>query len=187
MTEGRSTGIPTLQDELHKNGSPRATIETNEERSYINIFIPVHEGCGDVVELNVTKDVTKDVKKDVKKDVRKDVKKELSKRQCFMLKIMEENPTITIPEMSLKIGVTTRTISRDLAEMMDFRVLERDGGRKEGGWVIVKKDVVKDNVIETEQKIIRKQTENEQKTDGDRIKTEQKLNSNRTETEQKMD
>ena len=29
LTEGRSTGIPTIQDELRKNGSPRATIETD--------------------------------------------------------------------------------------------------------------------------------------------------------------
>ena len=54
LTEGRSTGIPTIQEEMQKNGSPRATIETNDERSFINVFIPVHEGCGDKVILNDT-------------------------------------------------------------------------------------------------------------------------------------
>lgn len=29
LTEGRSTGIPTIQDGLVKNGSPRATFETD--------------------------------------------------------------------------------------------------------------------------------------------------------------
>ena len=51
LTEGRCTGIPTIQDELAKNGSPRASIETDEERSYFLMFIPVHEGCGNVVRM----------------------------------------------------------------------------------------------------------------------------------------
>ena len=46
MTGGRGTGIPTIQDELTKNGSPRATIETDEQRSFFLIDIPVHEGYG---------------------------------------------------------------------------------------------------------------------------------------------
>ena len=42
LTEGRATGIPTIQDELHDNGSPQATIETDEERTYFLIDIPCH-------------------------------------------------------------------------------------------------------------------------------------------------
>ena len=30
LTEGRATGIPTIQQKLRENGSPRATIETDE-------------------------------------------------------------------------------------------------------------------------------------------------------------
>ena len=52
MTEGRGNGIPTIQDELAKNGSPRATIETDEQRSFFLIDIPVHEGYGNIVELH---------------------------------------------------------------------------------------------------------------------------------------
>ena len=42
LTEGRATGIPTVQEELEANGSPRATIETDEERTYFLIDIPCH-------------------------------------------------------------------------------------------------------------------------------------------------
>ena len=52
MTGGRGTGIPTIQDELTKNGSSRATIETDEQRSFFLIDIPVHEGFGNIVELH---------------------------------------------------------------------------------------------------------------------------------------
>ena len=47
----RCTGIPTIQDELLKNGSPKASIGTDEDRSYFLMYIPVHEGCGNVVAL----------------------------------------------------------------------------------------------------------------------------------------
>ena len=43
LTEGRSTGIPTIQNELKKNGSPRAVIETDDERTFFLIDIPCRE------------------------------------------------------------------------------------------------------------------------------------------------
>lgn len=63
LTEGRATGIPTIQDELKANGSPKATIETDEERTYFLIDIPCHpEFIKEKVVLN--KDFTKDCTKD---------------------------------------------------------------------------------------------------------------------------
>lgn len=40
LTEGRATGIPTIQKKLRENGSPKATIETDETRTYFLIDIP---------------------------------------------------------------------------------------------------------------------------------------------------
>ena len=45
LTEGRSTGVPTIQEKLANNGSPRATFETTEERLTFLIHIPVHPLC----------------------------------------------------------------------------------------------------------------------------------------------
>ena len=45
LTEGRSTGVPTIQEKLSNNGSPRATFETTEDRLTFLIRIPVHDGC----------------------------------------------------------------------------------------------------------------------------------------------
>ena len=183
LTEGRSTGIPTVQDELQKNGSPRATIETNDERSFINVFVPIHEGCGDKVILNdtenifdtkgetknvtkesdcVTKDVpkenknvteadnqgvTKSISKRKSKSVTKDltvdvikepqyVTKELSERQGIIISLIRQNPLVTTQEMSLKIGVVSRTIKRDIKDLQSKGIITREGGRKEGRWVI---------------------------------------------------
>ena len=42
LTEGRATGIPTIQRKLKDNGSASATIETDEDRAYFLIDIPCH-------------------------------------------------------------------------------------------------------------------------------------------------
>lgn len=41
MTEGKSTGIPTIQEELRDNGSPKATFETDDERRAVTVEIPI--------------------------------------------------------------------------------------------------------------------------------------------------
>lgn len=49
MTEGRSTGIPTIQNVLENNGSPRATVVTDEDRTFFRITIPCHEAAGNII------------------------------------------------------------------------------------------------------------------------------------------
>ncbi len=44
LTEGRNTGIPTIQREFEKNGSPAATFDTDEDRLSFLVRIPCHEG-----------------------------------------------------------------------------------------------------------------------------------------------
>ena len=41
MTEGKPTGIPTIQEELRDNGSPKATFETDDERRAVTVEIPI--------------------------------------------------------------------------------------------------------------------------------------------------
>lgn len=40
LTEGRATGIPTIQKKLSDNGSPKAIIKTDEARTFFLIIIP---------------------------------------------------------------------------------------------------------------------------------------------------
>ncbi len=40
LTEGRATGIPTIQKKLSENGSPKAVIKTDEARTFFLIIIP---------------------------------------------------------------------------------------------------------------------------------------------------
>lgn len=42
LTEGRATGIPTIQKHLVLNGNDRATLETDDDRTFFRIIIPCH-------------------------------------------------------------------------------------------------------------------------------------------------
>ena len=119
-----ATGIPTIQSELKKNGSPRATIETNDERTFINVFIPVHSGCGDTVILN-------DPKNDPKDDP-----KNLSERQKLIMQIISEDRTITRQQLAQRTNISDSTIKREIAQLKELGYIERIGGKTFGHWEI---------------------------------------------------
>lgn len=128
LTEGRATGIPTIQQKLQENGSPRATIETDEERTFFLIDIPCNQHC-----LGVP------VIKDDKKDDKKGDKKELTDIQRVLISFISENDKITISEMARKTALSESTISREIKRLrVDHKILNREGGRKNGHWVIIK-------------------------------------------------
>ena len=142
LTEGRSTGIPTIQNVLKANGSPRAIVVTDEERTFFRITIPCHEAAGNIIADIASKD------NHDPKDGPKDGLKELTDRQKVIVEMIIANPFLsakTISEkisekmsekMSEKEGVNERTIERDIAKLKKLGVLTREGGRKEGKWVI---------------------------------------------------
>lgn len=119
----------TVQEELQKNGSPRAVIETNDERGLINVFIPIHEGCGERVVLN---------EQNGAKDGTKDDTKELTERQRSILELIRGNVTITTTEMAQKLSSSRRSIARDIEELQSSGFLTRQGGKKIGRWIILK-------------------------------------------------
>ena len=61
---------------------------------------------------------------------------ELSERQKTILKIVEANPYITAMQMSVKMSVVKRTIERDLSTLKKHGLLVREGGSKNGRWII---------------------------------------------------
>ena len=74
---------------------------------------------------------------DITKDDPKDDPKEVSERQRLMLQEINANDTITIQEMTQKIKVSEKTIKREIALLQGMGALMREGGRKEGRWVVL--------------------------------------------------
>jgi ATP-dependent DNA helicase RecG len=122
LTEGRSTGFPKIYRAMRGNGSADPIFETDENNQYFLAKIPIHPAfVGD----NVVKDVVKDVIK------------ELSERQKVILGLMRENDRISAIELSQKIGVTQRTIQREIAKLTEKGCVSRIAGRKIGYWKVI--------------------------------------------------
>ena len=102
------------------------------------ITIPCHEAAGNIIADIANKD-NRDPKDDPKGDL-----KELTDRQRIIIEMIIADPFLSAKAISEKISektsekirVTARTIESDLAQLKRLGVLTREGGRKEGKWVI---------------------------------------------------
>ena len=115
------TGIPTIQEEMQKNGSPRVTIETNDERNFINVFIPIHEGCEETVILNVPQDDTQDDTQGKNLDT-------------WIEEQIRKNPTVTTEELAKLSGKGIATIKRHISKLPHIKYV---GSGYSGHWEIV--------------------------------------------------
>lgn len=73
----------------------------------------------------------------VVKDVVKDVVKELTERQEIILAQLKAYPSIKAIDLAQKTNTTSRTIQRDLSLMQKLGIIAREGGRKEGCWIVL--------------------------------------------------
>lgn len=86
------------------------------------------------------KELDEENKEDFLKDDTKDGKKELTDIQQSIVSWIGIDDKITIPVLARKTKTSERTISRELKFLREeLKVLSREGGRKEGHWVIIKK------------------------------------------------
>ena len=105
-------------------------VVTDEECTFFRITIPCREGAGNIIADIASRDGL-DPKDDPKADP-----KEPSERQTLILNPIKANDLITIQQMTQKANVSEKTIKRELAILQGKGFLTREGGRKEGKWVI---------------------------------------------------
>lgn len=148
LTEGRSTGIPTIQNVLENNGSPRATIVTDEERTFFRITIPCHEAAGNIIADIAHKDGTLkaskrgSLKTALKTALQSAPETALQSASETALQIINEirnNPNATLSEIAEKIGVSRRWIASNMKHLQDTGVVKRVGPNKGGHWEIIGK------------------------------------------------
>lgn len=119
LTEGRATGIPTIQSSLEKNGSHRATIETDEDRTYFLIDIPCHP---DFINKNLGISEELEI-----------LPKDLRDIYCEA----KENPKATIKEIATKLNLQERSVKYKLDILKSKGFIQRKG-RGGGMWIILK-------------------------------------------------
>ena len=77
------------------------------------------------------------ISKRLHKRVQKNKRTKVSERQEKMLFMIADDETLTSQKIAQKTGVSQRTILKDLTQLQALGILARDGGRKDGTWVIV--------------------------------------------------
>lgn len=65
--------------------------------------------------------------------------KRLPKTAIKILIILQNNPTVTIQSLATKVGVTTRTVERNIKLLQEYGRLRREGSTKAGHWLVINK------------------------------------------------
>ena len=119
LTEGRSTGIAKVLKVMKENGSPPPEFETDDGRRYFLICLPEHP------------------KVESDESARAGAKEKTSgKTSGKIIELILQNASITIPEMASKIGITERSIERNIRKLQAEDKLKRIGPAKGGHWVV---------------------------------------------------
>lgn len=146
MTEGRSTGIPTIQNVLENNGSPRATVITDEDRTFFRITIPCHKAAGNIIADIVHKDSSlKASKRSAQKGAPESalqtaLESALQTAPKSALKIIEQisnNPRATMTDIANLTGYSRRWVAQTIKRLQEQNILKRIGSDKSGHWEII--------------------------------------------------
>lgn len=138
MTEGRSTGIPTIQNVLENNGSPRATVITDEDRTFFRITIPCHEAAGNIIADIAHKDGTlKASKRSALKSAPETALESAPETALQIIDEIRNNPNITLSEIAGNLGVSRRWIATNIKHLQDKGIVKRVGPNKGGHWEII--------------------------------------------------
>ena len=140
LTEGRSTGIPTIQNVLENNGSPRATVVTDDERTFFRITIPCHKAAGNIIADIAHKDGSlKASKRGSLKTALQTAPETAPETALQIINEIRNNPNVTLSEMAEIIGVSRRWIATNMKQLQDTGIVKRVGPNKGGHWEIIGK------------------------------------------------
>ena len=129
LCEGHCTGVPTIQEELELNGSPMATFDTDEDRQSVCVTIPIHPRFLEKIdEIGVAQTNTKT---NTKTDTKTNTKTENS-----IIEIIQENPEVTLDELSELLNMSKSGVRYALNNLRDRNIIHREGARKNGKWMV---------------------------------------------------
>lgn len=130
LTEGRSTGVPTIQAKLAENGSPCAFFETTDDCLTFLVTIPVREGSGESSETDILGSERGSERK-AKSSERSMETKDL------IIDIIKQDPHITAAEIAMQLNMSSRGVEKQIRKLRELGKIKRTGGRFGGYWEIV--------------------------------------------------
>lgn len=139
LTEGRCTGIPTIQEELEKNGSPRAIFETDDDRRAVCVTIPIQPDYLHIPDNQNpnSSDSAGITEKSSEKSSEKGSQKSSQKSSQKILDMIRSDATITTQAMADNLGISRRAIAKAIAKLQEKGLIRRIGPDKGGHWEMV--------------------------------------------------
>ena len=134
LSEGHSTGVPTIQEQLEKNGSPKAIFHTDEDRRAMRIQIPIHPAF-----LNEKEDVNAIKTDNGGKSGGNGGKnggdfEDLSENEKRVYLQVLEDGSQTAKQISDNTMIPKRTVERTRKSLKDNGMIIRVGSRRNGRW-----------------------------------------------------
>lgn len=155
LTEGRSTGVPTIQEKLAANGSPRATFETTDDRLTFLIHIPVHTGCeNNLLVLANNKQSAGSENTSNNSEIGSEKGKQSSELSSEKIRVgsdkphdvvqsilsaIRHNPKVSAAEIAMKVGLSSRAVEKRIKSMRENGIIRRVGPDRGGYWEIIDK------------------------------------------------
>ena len=126
LTEGRSTGISKILKVMKGNGSAPPEFETDDDRSYFLIRLPVHPEAdlGDSVEVEGSEKTPVETPVETPDQI---------------LQMLDEKPEMTLAEVASKIGKSLRAVERASSKLVKAGRLRFVGPKKGGHWEVKEK------------------------------------------------
>ena len=143
LTEGRSTGVPTIQAKLAENGSPRAIFETTDDRLTFLVTIPVHKGCCESSETEVLGSEThqeSSERKEISSETASKSSERKRKSSERILDLIKNKPTISAAEIAMEIDMSSRGVEKQIKKLREAGIIKRNGADFGGYWEIVNLD-----------------------------------------------
>lgn len=129
LTEGRCTGIPTIQEGLKENGSPRAIFETDEDRRVTWVTIPIQP---DFLKNQAANTDSKTPKRQSASE-NGTLDDALANR---ILDVIKDDAYLKQNDMVKLLGIPRRTLQRKMMELQNAGRIVRVGGKRYGHWEI---------------------------------------------------
>ena len=141
LTEGRSTGVPTIQKKLAENGSPRATFETTDDRLTFLVTIPVHEGCNESSGISEKCSETSSGTQSKSSETNSKSSGTRQKTTDKILELIKHDSKITAFQIAMELGISTRGVEKNLRLLREAGIIKRIGSPTSGGyWEITIKE-----------------------------------------------
>lgn len=136
LTEGRSTGVPTIQAKLAENGSPRAVFETTDDRLTFLVTILIHKGCMESSGLQLKSSETSNFSSERTK--KSSERKQKSSER--VLDLIRQRPSISAAEIAMRIDMSSRGVEKQIKKLREDGVIRRIGADFGGYWEIIKEE-----------------------------------------------